>query len=627
VKAKLYHNNGLATDNVPWSSAVTEAMVGLLAGNKPMAYMYDIEPEDPASDADILQADTIEKYLDRWVNDQDYDITYMDHVSNVVALGRSWKYVWTDDKTLETCAEILWPGHVAAFWQGNNRIVEQVTVERQLTLSEALDLYGTSPEERARIEAAVKPPAALGMSMYGGGGRFGGSADSKNASVTVLTHWYRLGAGKRGYKVKANGDLARDSNGNLITQIGMAAVLMYDQTNQAAGDDDQMGSWMLYRNDDTGYEDIPVHCTARFKVMDKTPDESYGLLMQVAGLHTQYNEVFSAFRDMLWRTIYARYVAKGFTFRNAPKIIPGSAIYALPRTDQDFKRIEESVNTVPIDQFLAHLERLIVVMPGLNNYFLGNAPPSETSGESITAAINASVTRIEPWRTNIQQGEKWTFKQVLAQAEAFHIYTYQGRTVTMASIIAGKRDVVIHWRDVTPKDAEKAKRGAIEGMNAGVLARDTVMDEYNVHSKADERRKIRKERMDPWISPSSVTQYASAIMQLAHAKALQQQLANPQMGAGQQGATKTVLSGKLTPEQEVAAAMAAGFGGQQQQAPGAPQVRAGNAAARNAAGTAAPGRTTADNSAAPSAGGSMARTVAPPARGQTPQARPMMPTR
>ena len=407
--------------------------------------------------------------------------------------------------------------------------------------------------------------------------------------------------------------------------IGCAAVLVYS----VPGDDEQR-TLMLKRYDTTseegltGYEDVPVQCTPRFKIPDKAPDESFGVLMQIAGLHRQYNEVFSAYRDMLWRTIYARYVAKGFTFRNAPKLIPGSAIYALPRTDQDFKRIEEAVNIQPIDNFLTNLEKLVVVIPGLNHYFLGSAPPSETSGESITAAINASVTRIEPWRTNIQKGEQWTYQQVLAQSEAFHHFTYQGHSVSMSDIIEGKRQVYIHWRDVTPKDAEKAKRMALEGVQGGVVSRDTAMDEWNIHSKADERRKIRKERQDIVLSPATVLQIAQARSQLAQLQAMS--------GAAGQGggapSEKIVLSGKLTPGAETAAEQAAGLGS----AGAAPQpvtrgARAANAMARTAAAQAAPaGSTSMNRGQMGRPGGRMARMAAPPAPGQVPTA-PALPRR
>jgi hypothetical protein len=617
---KLRHNNGLATENIPWSSAVSEAAVGLMTGNKPMAYQYDIEPEDPASDADILQADTIKKYLDRWVQDEEYDVGYMDHAANVVMLGRGIKYVTTDPETMETTHEVLWPGHVAGFWQQGNRHYEQVTIERQLTLSEAFDLYGTSKENREAIQNAMRPPSTLGTAQYGAGGRFGSSADRKYASATVLTHWYRLGTGKRGY------DPETITSARPTPMVGMCAVLLYDLHGKS-----ERGAYMLYRSDPTnengvtGYEDIPVHCTPRFKVNDKPPDEAYGILMQIAGLHTQYNEVFSAFRDMLWRTIYARYVAKGFTFRNAPKIIPGSAIYALPRTDQDFKRIEEAVNTVPVDQFLSHLEKLIVVMPGLNNYFLGSAPPSETSGESIVAAINASITRIEPWRTNVQRGEIWTYRQVLSQAEQFHHYTYQGRTITMAQIIEGKRNVYIHWADVTPKDAEKAKRMAMEAVTAGIVSRDTAMDEFSIHSKADERRKIRKERQDIVLSPQVVLQIATARAQL---QALQ---AQTQQAAGGAAGGPAAPGGMSTPPQVVPRfqqgqeipVVSGGMATPAAFQRGKPAARA-NAMARTSAAQAAPKGGTGDNrGAGGGAGGRMARAAAPPAPGQQPKPPPI----
>lgn len=516
---KLYHNSGLATENIPWASAVPEALTGLLAGKKPLAYRYDVPPEDSNSDADILQADVVEKYIDRTVEDTGYRLTYLDHVTNIVMLGRSWKYVYTDPDTSEQLNELVWPGHVNAFWRSDKRTIEQVTVERQMSLSDTLSMYGTTQEKIDAINLALQSAGSQGTAFAGQHFSQNNSrADATHANVVVLNHWYRTGPGPKG------------------DAIGFCAVLMYERSDGHGKS--EYGALLLERVEDSEYEDIPLHCTPRFKVPDKPPDEAYGALMLIAGLHTQYNEIFSAFRDMLWRVIYARYKAKGFTFRNAPRLIPGSAIYALPRVDQDIARIEEIVNTVPIEQFLTHLEELIIIMPGLNRYFIGSAPPSETSGEAITAAINASISRLEPIRTNIEDGERWTFRQWLAQAEAFGEYEYQGRIVRATILIEGIRKVDVHWADVSPKEATRAKQMALAGRAAGVISDDTVMDEFNVHSKADERRKIRRERQDPVLHPEHVSQTAAALTQMAMAKARMRMMQTPaafQGPGGQQG--------------------------------------------------------------------------------------------
>lgn len=583
VIAKLNHDNGLAAENIPWSSAIGEALVGLFTGNKPMAYRYEIEPEDPATDADILQADAQEKILDRWVRDEDYELTYLDHATNVVMLGRSWKYVYTDPDTLETCAEVIWPGHVGAFFQPGGRRVEQAIVLSQLDLDTALRLYGQTPEREAAIRGAITRVAQKGWTGSG-------TQEDRNqnhATVNVLTMWYRLGESRRG------------------DGIGMCVVLEHNYQDSMGNAASQ--AFTLFRDDDTGYEDVPLHCTPRFKIANADVTESYGVLMQIAGLHTQYNEVFSAFRDMLWRTIYARYVAKGFYFRNAPKLIPGSAIYALPRTDQSFEKMREEVNTLPIEQFLTHLEELIIAMPGLNKYFLGVAPPSETSGEAINAAIHASIARVEPIRTNIQAGEEWTFEQVFAQQEAFYQIRYGGRTVTAAAIIEGKRHVGINWLDVAPKDAEKERRMMLEGMNAKVVARDSVQDSFGVHSKSDENRKIRKESRDVEMSPERVAAIANAMAQKARAEAMVAQIQQQ----AQMGPLASMLGGGGAPG-----------GPAQPPAAGTMQARSDNLNAVEGARKAPALDESANTSQGPgTAGGRFARQNAKPPAGQRPSPR------
>lgn len=537
---KLSHSKGLSVENYNWCKPVVEALVGLLAGFKPMAYDIDVEPEDETSEADGVQSEIIEKFLRMEQDRQNYPITYQDGMGYLTALGRWWRYVIWDPDMRQVKTQTLWPGNVAAFWQGDQRTIEQVVVARHLSVGEAVDLY---PEKRQAIIDSITGPSSSG----GAGESVLTNSQSK---VTLLTFWYRTGRAK-------------------TETIGMATVLI------GAAAKDGTNNLLLERGADTGYDDIPLRCTPRFKTMDKNPDEAQGILMDVAPLNTEFNEVMSAFRDMIWRAIYQRYVAKGFTFKNAPRLNQTVAgVIPLPRVDQDLRRLDEVLNTVPVEQVLARLEEMIIVFPGLNRYFLGSAPPSETSGEAITAAINASITRLEPIRTNIQADETWMYAQWLAFYEKYGEYGGE----RMDELIEGKRKVRIYWADISHKDAQKARTMALSGVQQGLISRDSGQSTWGVQSKTDENRKILREFKDPWLHPERVSQTASAIMQWSQAMAALQQTQGGGMGAppggqGDQMQRRAAESGRT------AAAMGA-----------APQFESDNAAGilGNTQGTGAP---------------------------------------
>lgn len=540
---KLSKSKGRAIEIFNWSSPVIEALVGLMSGHQPFAYAIDVRPENPQSNADAVQSQAIEDWLYLQHDRLRYPLTYMDGLGWTMGLGRSWKMVTTDFKTREQRCEIVWPGHVAAFWQNDQRTLEQAIVARELTAGEAISVYasGDTPEEvklRGEIIDAVRPPAR--SSGASSSRPTGGVVDNqtRDARCTALTLFNRIGPGWMG------------------EGTGLATVLLYARERE-------YGVLMLDRVKDTGYEDLPLYCTPRFKIMDKPPDEATGALMKVAPLNTEFNEVFSAARDMVNRAIYPRFKAKGFSFRNAPRFIRGSAMYALPRDGQDIARIDEVLNTVPVEQILTRLEDMIMVFPGLNRYFLGSAPPSETSGDAIDAALNASISRLATTLNEVKECELWFHRQLLSQAEKWGEYVYEGKTVKLSQLIEGKRDVMLYWADQIEIGKIKRQQMALAARNAGIISTDTTQDLFGVRSKVDEMRKVRKEFADPVLRPEKVSQTAAAIIQGVNAQ--REQKIAAQLEAGQPIPTppqyRISLAGALSPEEVASAAEHVGIKG------------------------------------------------------------------
>jgi hypothetical protein len=104
---KVSKSRGRSLEIFPWTGAVGEGIISLMAGRKPFVYTIDVEPEDPTNEADALQADAIEGWLmrqhDQWPG-QNYDLTYMDLTAWQMLLGRSWRMVTTDPVSAEACA-------------------------------------------------------------------------------------------------------------------------------------------------------------------------------------------------------------------------------------------------------------------------------------------------------------------------------------------------------------------------------------------------------------------------------------------------------------------------------------------------------------------------------------------
>ncbi len=260
------------------------------------------------------------------------------------------------------------------------------------------------------------------------------------------------------------------------------------------------------------------------KVPDRTPDESTGALQAIAGPVTEYAEILSSYKDMVNAAVYPRFVASGFTYRNAPRLdrtIGG--VIPLPRSDQRLSRLEETLNTVPPEQLLAHEEELIILLAGLSPHFLGRAPSAETSGEAISASIHASIMRLEPQRSNIQRDEIWTYRMWSALASIYGEWEFEGRTIAARDVLLPWPSMAIEWRDVRPREEQRAKSMAIAAQQAGIISKRTARADWTILSPTDELRQIIRERKDPITNPENVSQTAAAIIQQVQARQAQAQ--------------------------------------------------------------------------------------------------------
>lgn len=502
---KLEHANTLSIGVYNWPRAVVEAYVGLLAGNKPMAYQLDVRPRMKGSQAAIVQGEIQEEVILGWQEDTDYPITYTDRVTNVASIGRNWNGVFTDPHTRKVKAINAWPGSVAAFWQEDQRTLESVTVSTEMLPGVAASMY---PKAEALIQQAVQPPQAFVKNFAL---EHPWQSWDLNSTVTLLQNWYRTTKGT----------------------IGLAVVLLNTRGNGGLGN-----AALLENTPDTGYTDIPFRCVPRFKMTGRAPDEAQGIIYDIAPLVTQYDEVVSAARDMLWRTFYQRFKLTN-AYGEKIDMIPGTGIYKL-RAGQDLNALSETLNTVPIEQFITRLEEMIMVFPGLSRFFLGSSPPSETSGEAIAASINASITRLATTFTELGRGESWQYGQLATQ-----MAKWGG---PLAPLFKGQAfDYVIGFLDANPQSATKAKQLILAAKNAGIISLDTAMQGFGVVSVMDEQRKIRAEKQDVVMNPAAVALTMQARSSAIAVFLAEQRAKNPPPPPPAEPPVKIAVSGIMSP--------------------------------------------------------------------------------
>ena len=491
---------GLSIELQQWPLAVIEALNGLLAGHKPMAYQFDVMPDDPSSDSSVFQAEVHEKWLYREQDEQDYPTVYSDLITYFNSLGRASRLVTMHPKSKRIRTIPLWPGHLATFWQEDGRTIEQVIVARNMSVGEAASIW---PDRIGAIESAV----------------YKGLSGETRREVEVLTN---------GQQITVLGFWARMDD----EVVGNANILI-----GATDGNSSAGRLLLDASDDTEYPDIPIRITPRIKFPHRTPDESTGALQAIAGPVTEYAEVLAAYKDMMMSAVYPRFVASGFTARNAPRLdrtIGG--VIPLPRADQRLVRLEESVNTVPPEQLLAHEEELIVLLSGLSKFFLGTSPSAETSGEAISASIHASIMRLEPQRSNIQRDEIWTYRMWSGLTHDHGAFEFEGRQIKARDILMPWPSIAIEWRDIRPREATREKQMALAGVQQGIISKDTARDAWSILSKSDEVRKITRERRNLITNPQDAASTAAAIIQMAQARQAQAQAAQPALPPGPPGA-------------------------------------------------------------------------------------------
>jgi hypothetical protein len=507
---KLYKSEGLSVEIYNWCRPIIEVYGSLLAGQKPMPFKLNIPPTEANDPVERFRAEAQEKVFEDELFRQKIPLHFLDFCTSVVLFGIGYVCSWIDPRTGKLRTQSLpWPGDVLPQW-GSDRYgsgadgMESVIITERISLDAARRLYG----DKGFVSTAT---AFTDLRNDGNPQAFGPNTES----VLLLKIWWRWADDKGKEKVGY-------------------AVVAYDGVTD--------GNGVLYRADESGYPDIPIRWAARFNTPTEPPHRAAGVLDDIVGINTEYNEKFSAMADMIMGLVYRKYKAKGFAPGKAPRLTQDSNMYTLS-FQQDIEEIQQTINNFPFDSFLTRLETMMFTVSGLSRLMMGSMPPGDTSGEALSNLLHAAIGRLEGVRTPIQWAWMSMFDDIWAPMirDRYKVKHADpdGKMInySLKPIFMNFTHTNIIWPDVTPRDQLKAIQVAMEMNKAKLLSREGAMERAQVPSVVDEIEKIRREAQDIITNPMDVSATANA--QLSKIQIQQVVQENMAAAQAQQQAMKT----------------------------------------------------------------------------------------
>ena len=509
---KLAESEGLSVAIYNWCQPIIEVYGSLLAGQKPWPFMLDVRPSDSKSPSEMFRADAQEKLIMMQMEQQGIPLHFLDFCVSVVMFGIGWVYSWIDHKTnLLQTQSISWPGDVVAQF-GSNRYgrggdaLESCILVENVAIDAAMRRYPGTDFVRGNTDMAFRPDTAMQALIPGG-------------TTQILKVWYRW-----------------HSEEDDADKVGYAELANSGTREQSPA--------VLYREDDTDYPDIPVRWSSRFQNPGEAPYKSAGVLDNILGINTEYNERLSAFSDLLMKFVFPKLKGKNYNQTTIPRISPKNNVVPLSM-NQDLLVIQDIIQGGQsyFDSFLNRLEHYFMTSSGLTSLMMGSMPPGDTSNAALETMIHSSIGRLEVVRTPIQ----WAWLSLIQDIWVPLLYKYgsysavDGLTgkksrVNLKELFSSFAGLVWTWPDVTPRDALRIIQTTMDQVNAGMLSRETGMDRMRIGSPADELEKIRREYQDPVLNADRV-----------RLTKLVEQMSAPQQSA--ETGPKISFTGQLDPTQ------------------------------------------------------------------------------
>jgi hypothetical protein len=509
---KLAESEGLSLMIANWCQPMIEVYGSLLAGQKPWPFGLDVRPSDAKIASEMFRADAQEKLIMLQMEQQAIPLHFLDFCVSVMMFGIGWVYSWMDDKSLMLKTQaISWPGDVVPQW-GSNRYgrggdaLESVILVENMSVDAAMRLYPGTEFVRGNPDMTFRPDSAMQALIPGG-------------STQILKVWYRW-----------------YSSDDKEDKIGYAELANSGTREQSPA--------VLKREDDTEYPDIPVRWSSRFNNPGEAPHKSAGILDNIVGINTEYNERLSAFSDLLMKFVYPKLKGKNYNQNTIPRLSPKNNVVPLGM-NQDLNIIQDIIQggQAYFDSFFNRIEHFMLSSSGLTSIMMGSLPPGETSNAALETMIHSSLSRLEVVRTPIQWAWLSLFQDIWVPLlykwgsySAVESLTGKKKQVDLKQLFDRFSGFVWTWPDVTPRDALRMIQTTMDRVNAGMLSRQSGMRIQGVASPIDELAQIRAEYQDSVLNPDKV-----------RLQKLVEQMSAPQQSA--QTEPKLTFTGKLDPQQ------------------------------------------------------------------------------
>lgn len=476
---KLADSEGLSVTIWNYCRPIIETYGSLIAGHKPWPFYLDVRPSDAKVKSERFRAQAQEDIFQMEMEHMKVPLHFMDFASSVMLFGIGWVSTWIDPRSRRMKLQAFpWPGDVLCQWGSNwygqdEEAIESLIITENIPTDTALRRWPKSEFVAGLGDMAYRPDA-------------GSNVFQPSGQTQILKVWYRWNDERE----KA--------------QIGMAEIAYNGQHG---------GAEVLSRKDKTGYPDIPFRWSSRFMTPGEAPDKAAGVLDDMVGVNTEFDERMSAFSDLIMKFVFPKLKGKNYNSMTIPKVSAKQNVIPLG-LNQDLQLIQDIIagGQEYFDSWIAHSERFMLMNVGLSSLLMGSTPPGETSGKALEYLIHASIGRLEIVRTPIQWAWLSLFQEIavplMYKYGKFSVkdaYTGKATTEDMKTLFDNFSGFSWTWPDVTPESALTVLQGILQQREAGLMADETAIERLrNVGSALDELEKVRQDKADKVLHPDAV---------------------------------------------------------------------------------------------------------------------------
>lgn len=475
---KMADSEGLSIAIWNMCRPIVETYISLLAGHKPLPFYLDVRPSDAKVKSERFRAQSQEDLFFMEMENMAVPLHFMDFCTSVMMFGIGWIGSWLDPKTrrLEMQA-ISWPGDVLCQWGSNryghgSKVIESVILTENMPIDTAQRLWPNTEFASSFPDMTYRPDSGQNVFVPSG-------------QTQILKIWYRWAEGED-------------------QKIGFSEIAYSGTKN---------GTEVLTREDDTEYPDIPWRYASRFMTPGKSPDRSAGVLDDIIGINTEYDERMSAFSDLIMKFVYPKLKGKNYNTMTIPRLSAKQNVIPLGM-NQDLQLIQDIIQggAAYFDSWIGHSEKFIQMSSGLSALFLGAVPAGETSGKALEFLIQSSIGRLEIVRTPIQWAWLSLFQEIciplmykFGKYKAKNVYDGKATTENLKTLFDSFNGFVWTWPDVSPESALSVLQSILQQRDAGLMGDETAIERLrNVGSATDELEKIRQDYADPILHPDKI---------------------------------------------------------------------------------------------------------------------------